>query len=152
VAVAGAGVVLAVGAASPVLASRALADVLEHHKDGFVYGRPDLAPGSFVDRAAAILGPDDVVAVPEPGLAFHLFELSGCRLANYDDPRLDGNDLRIRYADLAARWDARIAGGGFRPDYEVIPAAQSAGQALAAGDYYGERWALVARRPELPGL
>lgn len=151
-AVAGAASLLAVGVASPVLASRALADVLERHEDGFVYGRADLAPGSFVDRVAARLGPADTVAVDEPGLAFHLFELSGCRLAAYDDPRLDGNDLRIRYADLAERWDARIAGPGFEPDYEVIPAPLDEHPALRTGVYGGETWALRYYRPGLPGL
>jgi hypothetical protein len=142
-AAAGAIVIVGMGAASPALASVALTDVLRHHEDGFVYGRDDLAPGSFVERAAALLGPDDVVGVHgSASLAFHLFEASGCRLSIYDDPRLDGNDLRIRYADLAAEWDARVTGGGFAPDWSVVP-REDAPTAAITGEYEGRQWALV---------
>jgi hypothetical protein len=143
VAVLGAAVLVTAGAASPVFASVALTDVLRHHSDGFVYGRSDLDPSSFVRRAAALLGPDDVVAVRGPSsLAFHLFELSGCRLADYDDPRLAGNDLRIRYRDLADRWDARIATTGFASDWDVVPKAEAT-DPVVTGDYEGDVWALV---------
>jgi hypothetical protein len=142
-AAAGAVVIVGVGAASPALASVALTDVLRQHEDGFVYGRDDLAPGSFVERAAALLGPDDVVGVHgSASLAFHLFEASGCRLSIYDDPRLDGNDLRIRYADLAAEWDAKVAGAGFAPDWSVVP-REDAVTAAITGEYEGRQWALV---------
>jgi hypothetical protein len=135
--------VIGVGAASPALASIAFTDVLRNHEDGFVYGGDDLGPNSFVARAASLLGPNDVVAVNGPSsLAFHLFELSGCRLAIYDDPRLDGNDLRIRYADLASEWDARVRGPGFAPDWSVVPAEGELHPTLT-GTYEGRDWVLV---------
>jgi hypothetical protein len=82
-------------------------------------------------------GPDE--------LAFLLFQFSGVRLARYDDPRSDGNDLRIRYEDLADEWDARMAAGGFDPDYIVLPAegaAPGAEEPLVSSTYEGEMWAL----------
>jgi hypothetical protein len=45
------------------------------------------------------------------------------KLANYDDPRLIGNELRIRYSDLAAQWDRQDLDEGFEPDYVVRPVA-----------------------------
>ena len=143
VAVAFSAVVIGVGAASPALASVAFTDVLRHHEDGFVYGRGDLGPDSFVVRAASLLGPEDVVGVHgSSSLAFHLFELSGCRLSVYDDPRLDGNDLRIRYADLASEWNARVRGPGFAPDWSVVPAEGELHPTLT-GTYEGREWALA---------
>ncbi|HET7483275.1 MAG TPA: hypothetical protein VFK89_10480 [Actinomycetota bacterium] len=144
-AVATAVVVFGMGAASPALAARGLTKILEHNKDGFIYATEDVLPGSFVDRASALLGPDDVVSVPgSDRLAFLLFEFSGCRLAAYDDPSLPNNDLRIRYRELAARWDERERSGGFRPDYIVLPAATRPGQRYEArGVYEGELWVLL---------
>lgn len=143
VALAGAAVALAVGAASPVLASMRLTEILDRNEAGFIYGRADMAEGSFVRVVAASLGPDDVVAVRgSPALAFHLFEFSGCRLAVYDDPRLDGNDLRIRYAERAAAWDRAMASGGFEADYEVVPASDAELPQMT-GMFEGTRWALV---------
>ena len=144
-ALSGAVAVFAVGAASPALASRALTDVIEHHKDGFIYATDDVAPDSFVDRAASVLGPDDVVSVAgSDRLAFLLFEYSGCRLANYDEPGLTHNDLRIRYKDLADEWDQRVEGEGFRPDYIALPAATRPGQRyLAKGLFEDEEWVLL---------
>jgi hypothetical protein len=142
-AVAGAAVIACVGAASPVLASVRLTEIIEHHEDGFIYGRDDLAEGSFVRVVAGELSPDDVVAVRgSAALAFHLFEFSGCRLAVYDDPRLDGNDLRIRFAERAAAWDRAMASGGFHADYEVVPASDAETPRIT-GTFEGERWALV---------
>ena len=136
---------LATAAASPVLASIRLTEILDRHEDGFIYGRDDLVAGSFVREAAALLGPDDVVLVEDsPALAFHLFEFSGCRLAVYDDARLDGNDLRIRYEEPAAEWNRRMAAGGFEPDFEVVPLAEASAP-LVAGEFEGRGWALVAR-------
>jgi hypothetical protein len=137
-----AAVLMVVGAASPVLASIRLTEIIEQHEVGFIYGRADMVEGSFVREAAALLGPDDVVAVDgSDALAFHLFEFSGCRLADYDDPRLEGNDLRIRFAERAAEWDRRIAAGGFEPGYEVVPAGRAT-DPLVEGDFEGARWAL----------
>jgi hypothetical protein len=145
VAVAGAVLIFGVGAASPALAARALTDVIEHHKDGFIYATDDVAPDSFVVRASSFLGPDDIVSVARSDrLAFLLFEYSGCRLADYDDPGLTHNDLRIRYQDLAAEWDERVAGRGFRPEYLALPAATEARQDyITTGIFEGEKWVLI---------
>ncbi|MBK5227482.1 MAG: hypothetical protein JJE05_03145 [Actinobacteria bacterium] len=149
--------VLGFGAISPVIAARGIGDILERHDEGFVYGLPDYEPGAFLRRAAAHLGPDDVVQVVTVGptagddipdarrLAFALFEFSGVRLAQYDDPRLDGNDLRIRYADLAREYDERIAGGGFEADFFVVPRSDVEGEVLEAGTFGGQQWMLVRR-------
>lgn len=142
---------LIVGAASPVYASVAMTDILKRHAAGFVYSRADLGPGSFVRRVAARLGPSDVVrVVGDDSLAFFLFEFSGCRLASYDDPRLDGNDLRIRYRDLAEAWDRRMAAGGFGPPMtdvlvaragEVVPPDwRQGGTPRVSGSFEGDRW------------
>jgi hypothetical protein len=144
VAAAAAAVVLGVGALSPVAASAALADSIRAGDGGYVYALPDAAPGSFVRRAAALLGPDDVVRVDGPRLlALLVWQFSGARLAAYDDPRLDGNDLRIRYRDLAAAWDRRMSRGGFGADYAVVPATRAAPSALVTGTFRGATWMLV---------
>jgi hypothetical protein len=91
-----------------------------------------------------LLGPDDVVAVEgSNALAFHLFEFSGCRLAIYDDARLDGNDLRIRFAEPAEEWDRAMASGGFVATHEVVP-LEDALHPFAHGEFEGRDWALVA--------
>lgn len=139
-----AGAILVTGAASPALASRALTKIIEGRHDGFNYGSDDVAPDSFVDRAASVLSPDDVVSVPSsPRLGFLLFQFSGCRLATYDDPGLDGNDLRIRYSDLADAWDERVGGRGFRPDYIALPAGETGQRAIARGEFEGAAWVLL---------
>lgn len=144
VAVIAAAGVFVVGGISPALASRALTDVIRGGHDGFSYGSEDLAPDSFVRRAAEVLSPDDLVAVPsDDDLAFLLFQFSGCRLAQYDDPRLDRNDLRIRYQALADRWDERMAGRGFRPDYIALPEGAAGQRAVARGEYDGATWVLL---------
>lgn len=136
--------VFAVGAASPALAARALTDVMKGEHNGFSYGSENVARGSFVDRASEVLGPDDVVSVPsDDDLAFLLFQFSGCRLADYDDERLDGNDLRIRFEDLAERWDERVAGEGFRPDYIVLPEGAATQRVVVRGEYAGATWVLL---------
>ena len=136
---------LVVGAASPVLASQRLTTILEEGADGFVYSSSDLGPDSFVSRASKELGPDDVVQVEGSNeLAFLLFQFSGCRLARYDHPQLEGNDLRIRYTELAESWDERMAADGFRADYLVLPAATEGTQRyIVTGDYQGRRWVLL---------
>jgi hypothetical protein len=98
-----------------------------------------------VRRASEFLGPDDIVQVQgSERLGFALFQYSGVRLATYDDPRLQGNDLRIRYRDLAAAWDADMQAGGFEPGFLVIPDPNpSRFVPLATGIFQGESWSLV---------
>jgi hypothetical protein len=137
--------VLAVGAASPVLASMKLREIVREERAGFEYADDDFAPGSFVREAATFLGPRDVVGGPGGEVLWALFQLSGARLATFDDPRFDGNDLRIRYAELAHRWDEEMASDGFRPNYLVIPAGSaSPGRVLVEGEFEGERWSLLS--------
>jgi hypothetical protein len=139
--------VLAVGAISPFLASRAVTGFLIRNEGGFTYDRPDLATGGFARRAAARLGPQDVVRVEGEGgdrLAFVLWQLSGARLAHFDDPARAGNDLRIRYAGLARSWERRMERGGFEPDVVVraVPPGRLAG-ALVGGEYGDLTWRLA---------
>jgi hypothetical protein len=143
--IATASALLIVSAASPVLASVELTDIIEQRASGFEYARPDLGPGSFVRRAAALLDPSDVVLVEDSDeLAFYLFQLSGVRIAEFDDPRLDGNDLRIRYADLAKAWDERMSNIGFEPDFIVLPAPSGPiPDAIAAGTFAGREWVML---------
>ena len=121
---------------------------------GFVYADPDIRDeDSFVQRGLRAVGTDDVVLVTGPDqLAFLLFQFSGVRLARYDDPRVDGNDLRIRYQDPADDWDARMASGGFEPDFVVLPAegvaAPGVGGAAGRGTYEGETWVLYEAPPK----
>ena len=139
-----AGGILVVGGISPAFAARSLTEVIEDHRDGFSYGSENVARDSFVDRASEVLSPDDLVSVPsDHNLAFLLFQFSGCRIAEYDDPRLDGNDLRIRYEDLAAEWNERVAGRGFRPDYIALPEGSAAQRAVARGEFDGVTWVLL---------
>ena len=136
--------VFAVGAASPALAARALTDIIRGNHDGFSYGSENVARDSFVDRASEILDPDDIVSVPsDDNLAFLLFQFSGCRLSEYDDPRLGGNDLRIRYEELATQWDERMAGRGFEPDFIALPEGSVDQRAIVRGGYNGETWVLL---------
>jgi hypothetical protein len=136
--------VFAMGGISPAFAARSLTDVIENYEDGFSYGSENVARDSFVDRASEVLSPDDLVGVPsDHNLAFLLFQFSGCRIAEYDDPRLDGNDLRIRYEELADEWNDRVAGRGFRPDYIALPEGSAGQQAVVRGEYEGETWVLL---------
>jgi hypothetical protein len=140
-------VIVAVGLASPVLASQALSDIMENGRDGYIYGAEQVsAPDSFVQRAAAQLSSDDIVEVAASDqLAFLLWQFSGARLASYDDERLDRNDLRIRYEGLAKSWDERTARGGFEPSHQVLPAADSpppGSEASVSGRYDGIVWTL----------
>lgn len=131
------------GMASPVVAARGLTHLLATHQKGFDYAEPDLGPDSFMRKAAAHLGPGDVVEVQgSDELAFLLFQFSGVKLATYDDPRLIGNELRIRFSDLADKWNRRALGKGFDPDFLVRPA--SGGDAIEQGTFDGERWELIA--------
>jgi hypothetical protein len=140
--------VLVLGAVSPALAAIRMTGILHGHADGFSYASADLQPGSFVRNASAHLSPNDVVRVRgNDTLAFFLFEFSGCRLASYDDPRLNGNDLRIRYADLARAWNRRMAAGGFRYDYIVVRASASLGspEPVAEGSFDGVDYEMFRR-------
>lgn len=136
--------VMALAIASPVVAARGLTRILDQNLKGFDYDGPDLAPDSFARRAAPHIGPDDTIAVEgSDGLAFLMFQLSGVRLATYDDPRLVGNELRIRFADLAEEWDERIASGGFEPDFVVRRSEAPLADEIVSGDFEGERWVMT---------
>ena len=136
--------VFVIGGISPAFAARALTDIIKENHDGYSYGSEDVAHDSFVDRASEVLDPDDLVSVPSShDLAFLLFQFSGCRLTGYDDQRLDGNDLRIRYEDLAEEWNARVAGRGFRPDYIALPEGSADQRAVVRGEYGGTTWVLL---------
>lgn len=139
------GAILAVSAASPAVASYKMTELISRQTAGFEYARPDLAPGSFARRAATYLGPSDVVEVRgSDELAFVLFQLSGVRLADYDDPRLEDNDVRIRYADLARARDRKNATDGFDPTYLVLPAPEGPyDRALVRGAYDERDWILI---------
>lgn len=142
-----AGTVLCVAMASPVLASIRLTQILSDGSAGFEYAGRDFAHGSFVREAGEVLSPDDVVSVTgSDDLAWALFQTSGARLARYDDPRFDRNDLRIRFAELAAEWDERVGGRGFEASHTVAPIGASGpvlGEQLLIGDFRGERWVLT---------
>ena len=137
---------LGVGAISPALASAALSRAVVRHESGYAYRRGDVDEGSFMRRAAALLGPEDTIVVRGPSpernaLAFYLFSFSGVRLTAFDDPRLEHNDLRIRYRDLAAKWDERVGREGFPAGFEVRPASGGNG-GLVTGEFDGITWSL----------
>lgn len=146
-AAAGCGLLLGLGAASPALASLQMTEIIVGAEAGWVYASPDLAAGSFLRRAAAHLDPDDIVRVRgSDELAWALWQFSGVRLAAYDDPTLEGNDLRVRFSDLAHAWDRRMASGGFRPDYVLLPADELTGDGqriLEEGTFGGRPWVLM---------
>lgn len=136
------------GAASPALASVSLTEAIVDQKDGYPYRSEDLDEGSFVRRVAERLDPEDTLLVEGPprvrdSLAFHIFSFSGVRLAEYDDPRLDRNDLRIRYSDLAREWDRTTSSAGYEPDYVIAAeGAEAPGEEVDTGDYGGRTWIL----------
>lgn len=141
------GVTMAVGLASPALATVALSRAVVDHDSGYAYRRADIDEGSFLRRVAERLGPDDTIVVRGPAperntLAFYLFSFSGVRLAAFDDPRLASNDLRIRYRDLAGQWETRVTADGWSADFEVSPAMPGDAGALLTGDFDGITWAL----------
>ena len=141
------------GIPSIVVASQGIKPLLEERTDGFEYSSPDIQDeDGFIRRASEVLGPDDVVLVLDSDrLAFRLFEFSGVRLANYDDPRLENNDLRIRYKDLAAEWDLITAEGGFQPDYVALSydgvGTIGEQEPITTGTFNGETWALFTVEP-----
>lgn len=140
-------VVVAVAAASPVLASLGMSEILEEHRAGYVYGE-DFAPGSFVREAAEVLDPEHVVAGGTEEVRWALFQMTGARLASYDDPRFERNDLRIRYRDLARRWDETVARGEFTPTHVIVPAFMGShvGPVVARGRFRNETWLLTEVR------
>jgi hypothetical protein len=135
---------LAFGSISLLLSIPALSDLIAERDKGFVYADEDLAAGSFMRAAADHLSSGDILISDDYGLAFKLFEFSGVSLGEYDDPRLDDNDARIRYRDLADRYIETMRSGGFRPTH-VVAEERSApqGEVLETGEYEGRRWALV---------
>jgi hypothetical protein len=139
---------LLVGATSPVLATVSLGDSMADNKDGYPYGKSDFDENSFVRRAAAELGPEDTIRVEgrqgiRDLLAFHIFSFSGVRLADFDDPRLESNDLRIRYEDFAKEWDQTVAEGRFRAAYVIEPTAAFLNKSgLVRGSFGGLTWVL----------
>jgi hypothetical protein len=135
---------------SPALASIKLTDWIRTYERGYLYNRPDLRSGAFVPEVASFLNADDVVRVEGSNfLAFLLWQLSGARLATYDDERLDKNDARIRYKDLAERWDEAMEDGGFDADFSVVRAVDApAGSApLISGRFRDELWFLLSATP-----
>ncbi|MFN2526502.1 MAG: hypothetical protein ABR505_09635 [Actinomycetota bacterium] len=142
-----AGLILALAAPSVLRASIDMHALLVTNREGFFYDSANLGEDSLVRAAAEHLDPNDVVRVDGPdALGFLLFQLSGVRLSTYDDPRLETNDLRIRFRKPAHAWEERTAGPGYPPDFEVIPAALApvSGTVVAEGAYGGSSWVLVA--------
>lgn len=137
--------IVAVGVISLVMSSAGLVSLIGDRKKGFVYADEDIDEGSFVRAAAEHLSPGDVVEVGDnDALAFKLFEFSGVALANYDDPRLEGNEVRIRYRDLAERYMTQMEAGGFEATHVVVEAdVDVAGSVLEEGEYRGRKWKLV---------
>ncbi|HEX3327030.1 MAG TPA: hypothetical protein VHV50_08550 [Actinomycetota bacterium] len=137
-----------VGAASPALASVRLSRLLRTHDEGFIFGSPNYSADGFVRQAASHLGPSDVVLVHGSTiLGLAMFSFSGARLATYEDPTLSHNDLRIRFPDLAAKWDRQMALGGFRPDFTVARADEvGPARVVARGLYQGGEYVLVKDR------
>jgi len=145
-AVIGVGLVFALGAISPVYASIHLTRVMRVEGRGFIYSGDDFKRDAFVSRAGASLRAGDVIRVHGSDLlGFLLFQFSGARLASYDDPRMNGNDLRIRFADLASEWTGRMRNGGFVADYTVMLEAEvsSAAEVVTSGVFRDAEWVLV---------
>jgi hypothetical protein len=135
----------AIGSISLFLSAPELTRLIGDRASGFVYADEDLATGSFLRDAAEELSPGDIVLVEDSdAIAFKLFEFSGVSLAEYDDPRLEGNELRIRYEDLADRYIERVNGEGFTPTHVVVEQGPPVGgEVLAEGEYGGRNWSLV---------
>jgi hypothetical protein len=141
------------GLPSMFLAARGIVPLVENRTDGFEYSSPDIrSDDAFVRRAADVLGPQDVVlVVGSDRLAFRLFEFSGVRLAAFDHPDLDGNDLRIRYRDLATEWDLLMNEGGFAPDYVAVSydgvGTLAGDDPVATGSFAAQTWGLFEVEP-----
>jgi hypothetical protein len=151
-AVGGVAVLFGFGAVSPVFASIKLTEWIRTYERGYLYHRPDFVDAAFVPQAAGFLRASDIVRVEGSNfLGFMLWQLSGSRLAAFDDERLSANDARIRYKDLAERWDETMATGGFDADYVAIRAAEAPDGAdpLVQGDFRDEEWVLIPATPSL---
>lgn len=126
--------------ASPALASVAVTRMLADGGSGFVYGSSDVGADSFVRRAASHLGPDVVLDTGQaPLLGSTIWQFSGCRLVGYDDRALAGNDLRIRFKELAERWDQQAQ----EDEADLALVAGSAPGALETGEFLGKEWSLI---------
>ena len=117
-----------------------------------LYNRDEFASGSFVMEAAGELGPGDIVQAPSGNdnvLGLWLFQFSGARISGHEDSRYPGNELRIRYEELAERYGDAVEAGGFEADYVPLPRsrAENAGvpmsEVVAEGPFRGEAWVLV---------
>jgi len=147
------GVLLIVGSISLWLSSQGLTEIIRAHEDSWLYTRPEFAPDAFIGKAAEQLGPDDVVQAPQGEnnvLGFWLFQFSGARINGHSDSRFPGNELRIRYQDLALSYGETMASGGFDVDYVPMPASEAAeipeAAIVAEGPFRGETWVLVDAR------
>ncbi len=148
----GVAAVAVVGSLSLWLSSQGLARVLYNDDNGFIYNRPEFADGSFIMNAAEVLGPDDIVEAPHGDdnvLGFWLFQFSGVRVTGHEDPRYGGNELRIRYEELARSYAEAMASGGFDADFVALPegdaadAGVDADAVVAEGPFKGQTWVLV---------
>lgn len=139
-----------VGSLSLWLSSQALTEIIRKHEESWLYTREEFAPGAFIHKAAEQLGPGVVVQAPQDEnnvLGFWLFQFSGARINGHSDSRYPGNELRIRYEDLARRYGEVMDSGGFKVDYIPMPASEADGipvdAIVAEGRFSGERWVLV---------
>jgi hypothetical protein len=144
---------LIVGSLSLWLSSQALTEIIMKHEDSWLYTRADFAPDAFIGKAAEELDPDDVVQAPQDEnnvLGFWLFQFSGSRVNGHSDSRYPGNELRIRYQDLAGRYGEVMASGGFEVDYMPMPASEAtdipSSAIVTEGVFRGETWVLVDTR------
>jgi hypothetical protein len=142
--------VIVVGSLSLWLSSQALTTIMKSHEHSWLYNRMEFAPDAFIAQAAKQLSPEDVVQAPQDEnnvLGFWLFQFSGARVNGHSDSRYPGNELRIRYEDLAGRYRAQMDGGGFEVDYVPLPASDATGVSradiVAEGLFRGETWVLV---------
>jgi hypothetical protein len=144
------GALLILGSLSLWLSSQGLTEIIGHHEDSWLYTRAEFAPDAFIGRAAQQLGPDDVVQAPQDEnnvLGFWLFQFSGARINGHSDSRYPGNELRIRYQDLARRYGQVMDSGGFEVDYVPMPASEAtdipSSAIVTEGPFRGESWVLV---------
>ncbi|HZK51626.1 MAG TPA: hypothetical protein VFD47_08695 [Actinomycetota bacterium] len=143
-------VLVVVGSLSLWLSSQALTEIINKHEKSWLYTLEEFAPDAFISEAAVQLGPDVVVQAPQDEnnvLGFWLFQFSGARVNGHSDSRYPGNELRIRYEDLASRYGEVMDSGGFEVDYIPMPASEAAGipeeAIVAEGPFRGESWVLV---------
>ncbi|MGH2736880.1 MAG: hypothetical protein ACRDKZ_14970 [Actinomycetota bacterium] len=146
-----AALIVAVGVVSPVLAAGGITRILAEHRKGYVYGSGDFAPGSFVMEASEVLDSHDIVQPPRNDesnvVGFWLFQFSGSRVTGHVDARYEGNELRIRYEELANDYSEVVNNGGFEPDYiarpESVLGSGAGGRVVVRGPFMGQTWVLV---------